>query len=42
MPAVQVEPLVTTNELEASLIDDEGFPTRVARAVAGGARRFFG
>ena len=42
MPAVQVEPLVTTNELEASLIDDEGFPPRVARAVAGGARRFFG
>jgi len=24
------------------LIDDEGFPPRVARAVAGGARRFFG
>jgi len=42
MPAVQVEPLVTTNELEASLIDDEGFAPRVARAVAGGARRFFG
>jgi N-acetylmuramoyl-L-alanine amidase len=42
MPAVQVEPLVATNELEASLIDDEGFPPRVARAVADGARRFFG
>jgi hypothetical protein len=24
------------------LIDDEGFPPRVARAVADGARRFFG
>jgi N-acetylmuramoyl-L-alanine amidase len=42
MPAVQIEPLVSTNELEASLIHDTGFAPRVARAVAGGARRFFG
>ena len=42
MPAVQIVPLVPVNELEASLIDDEGFAPRVARAVAGGARRFFG
>jgi len=41
MPAVQVEPLVSTNELEASLIDDAAFAARAARAVAGGARRFF-
>jgi len=42
MPAVQIEPLVTTNDVEASLIGDEGFASRVARAIAGGARRFFG
>jgi N-acetylmuramoyl-L-alanine amidase len=39
MPAVQIEPLVPANDLEASLIGDEGFASRVARAVAGGARR---
>jgi N-acetylmuramoyl-L-alanine amidase len=42
MPAVQIEPLVPANDLEASLIGDDGFAPRVARAVAGGARRFFG
>ena len=42
MPAVQIEPLVTVNDVEASLIGDDGFAPRVARAVAGGARRFFG
>jgi N-acetylmuramoyl-L-alanine amidase len=41
MPAVQIEPLVPANEVEASLIGDDGFAPRVARAVAGGARRFF-
>jgi N-acetylmuramoyl-L-alanine amidase len=41
MPAVQIEPLVPANDLEASLIGDDGFAPRVARAVAGGARRFF-
>jgi N-acetylmuramoyl-L-alanine amidase len=42
MPAVQIEPLVPANDLEASLIGDDAFAPRVARAVAGGARRFFG
>jgi len=42
MPAVQIEPLVPANDVEASLIGHEGFAPRVARAVAGGARRFFG
>jgi N-acetylmuramoyl-L-alanine amidase len=42
MPAVQIEPLAPDNDVEAALIGDEGFPPRVARAVAGGARRFFG
>jgi N-acetylmuramoyl-L-alanine amidase len=42
MPAVQIEPLVTSNDVEASVIGDDGFAPRVARAVAGGARRFFG
>jgi N-acetylmuramoyl-L-alanine amidase len=41
MPAVQIEPLVPINDVEASLIGAEGFASRVARAVAGGARRFF-
>jgi N-acetylmuramoyl-L-alanine amidase len=42
MPAVQIEPLAPANDVEASLIGDEAFAPRVARAVAGGARRFFG
>jgi N-acetylmuramoyl-L-alanine amidase len=42
MPAVQIEPLVPDNAVEAALIGDEAFASRVARAVAGGARRFFG
>jgi N-acetylmuramoyl-L-alanine amidase len=42
MPAVQVEPLVPGNDVEAAQIGDAGFAPRVAPAVAGGARRFFG
>src|SRR5206468_5947706 len=30
MPAVQIEPLVTVNDVEASLIGDDGFAPRVA------------
>ncbi len=42
MPAVQVEPLAPGTDVEAAIIGDPGFGPRVARAVAGGARRFFG
>ena len=41
MPAVQVEPLFTTNEREAQILADPAFAGRVGRAVAAGVRRFF-
>ncbi len=41
MPAVQVEPIVVTNETEAALLADPRFPARVGRAVAAGVARFF-
>jgi len=41
MPAVQVEPLTGTGEREAEMLRDPDLPTRVARAVAAGVRRFF-
>ena len=41
MPAVQVEPLTGTGEREAQILHDPDLPTRVARAVAAGVRRFF-
>jgi N-acetylmuramoyl-L-alanine amidase len=41
MPAVQIEPAFTTNEHEAAMLNDPGFPARVGAAVAQGVRRFF-
>jgi N-acetylmuramoyl-L-alanine amidase len=41
MPAVQVEPLTGTGEREVEMLGDPDLPTRVARAVAAGVRRFF-
>jgi N-acetylmuramoyl-L-alanine amidase len=40
MPAVQVEPVSVTDERGRSLLAQEGFPRRVARAVAGGIAAF--
>src|SRR4029453_10696244 len=42
MPAVQIEPPLPAEPLGVSLFGDDVFAPRVARAVAGGARRFFG
>ena len=41
MPAVQVEPLTGTGDREVQMLRDPDLPTRVARAVAAGVRRFF-
>ena len=41
MPAVQVEPLTGTGAREVEMLRDPDLPTRVARAVAAGVRRFF-
>jgi N-acetylmuramoyl-L-alanine amidase len=41
MPAVQVEPLTGTGELEKKMLRDPDLPSRVARAVAAGVGRFF-
>jgi N-acetylmuramoyl-L-alanine amidase len=41
MPAVQIEPLVMANGLEADLLRDPAFPDLFAAAVAAGVRRFF-
>lgn len=41
MPAVQVEPLTGTGAREVEMLQDPDLPTRVARAVAAGVRRFF-
>ena len=41
MPAVQVEPLTGTGEMEQKLLSDPDLQSRVARAVAAGVGRFF-
>ena len=41
MPAVQVEPIVVTNDREAAMLRDPAFPRRVGEAVARGVGRFF-
>jgi N-acetylmuramoyl-L-alanine amidase len=40
MPAVQVEALVATNELEAAILRQPGTISRIGRAIAEGVRRF--
>lgn len=41
MPAVQVEALAASNEVEAALLRDPDATTRIGRAIAEGVRRFF-
>ncbi|HEX5937926.1 MAG TPA: peptidoglycan-binding protein [Actinomycetota bacterium] len=41
MPAVQVEALTGTSERERAILADPDLPTRLARAVAAGVRRYF-
>lgn len=41
MAAVQIEPLVLTNDRESALLDDPRFTERVGASVARGVRRFF-
>jgi len=41
MPAVQIEPFVVANELEAARLEDPATVELVASAVAAGVRRFF-
>jgi N-acetylmuramoyl-L-alanine amidase len=41
MPAVQIEPVVIANGLEAELVHDPAFADTFAAAVATGVRRFF-
>lgn len=41
MPAVQVEPITGSTERERELLEDAELPTRVARAIAAGVRRYF-
>ena len=41
MPAVQVEPVFETNEVELAHLGDPAFTAAIGRAVAAGVRRFF-
>jgi N-acetylmuramoyl-L-alanine amidase len=41
MPAVQVEPVFESNELELARLDDPGFTAAVGHAIAAGVRRYF-
>jgi N-acetylmuramoyl-L-alanine amidase len=41
MPAVQVEPVFETNELELARLADPGFTAALGHAIATGVRRFF-
>ena len=41
MPAVQVEALVASNEVEAAMLRAPDAITRIGRAIAEAVRRFF-